>query len=310
LLTRPLGQTGARVSEVGFGCASWWGRPAFDERTAVGLVHQALEGGVTFFDTGASYSKGGAEARLGRALAGRDLDGVIVATKAGTDFNDGVVVRDFSPGGVEASIERSRQRLGLDTIPLLQLHGPAAPELDAALLDRLAALRERGWFRWLGLNSFDAEVLAWAVEAPALDAVMLDYNVLRPERAALIARAAENGKAVLAGMPLAMGHVGLKVLKPRAPRDFWYAARGLVRHRREVRDGARFRFLGDAPGWSAAQAALAYVLANDGVSCAVVGTTRQGHLREALAVSGRRLPAEVMDRIADVQCRLASAPRV
>lgn len=308
--TRPFGRTGAEVSEIGFGCASWWGRAEFSERTAVGLVHQALEGGVGFFDTGASYSKGEAEARLGRALAGRDLDGVIVATKAGTDFQGGRIVRDFSPEGVEASVARSRRRLGLGTIPLLQLHGPAQAEISAALLDRLAELKARGWIRWLGLNSFDAGVLAWAAGAPALDAVMLDYNVLRPERSALIARAAANGKAVLAGMPLAMGHVGLKVLKLRGPQDLWYAARGLVRHRREVREGARFGFLGQAPGWSAAQGALAYVLAHPGVSCAVVGTTRPRHLAEVIEVSGRTLPDGAMARILGEQGRLRRDLRV
>ena len=51
---RPLGKTGLIVSEIGLGCASWWGQKAFDERQAVGLVHAALDNGVTFFDTGAA----------------------------------------------------------------------------------------------------------------------------------------------------------------------------------------------------------------------------------------------------------------
>jgi aryl-alcohol dehydrogenase-like predicted oxidoreductase len=306
LQTRPFGHTGAEISEIGFGCASWWGRADFSERAAAALVHQALEGGVTFFDTGASYSKGEAEARLGRALAGRDLGRVIVATKAGTDFKGGRIVRDFSPDGIEASIARSRERLGLATIPLIQLHGPAQAEIGAPLMQRLEQLRARGWFRWLGLNSFDASVLAWAAGAPAFEAIMLDYNVLRPERAALVAQAAASGKAVLAGMPLAMGHAGLQVLKLRAPRDFWYAARGLVRHRREVREGARFGFLRRVPGWSAAQAALGWVLADERVACAVAGTTREQHLAELLGVSGRRLPEPVMAQVLAAQSRLPS----
>lgn len=303
--TRPFGRTGVQVSEVGFGCASWWGRPAFDERAAIRLVHQALEGGVSVFDTGASYSQGEAEARLGRALAGRDTSGLMVATKAGTDFRDGRIVRDFSPDGVEASIARSRERLGLATIPLLQLHGPAQAEIGPPLLERLEQLRARGWFRWLGLNSFDAGVLTWAAEMPAFDALMLDYNVLRPERATLIARAAANGKAVLAGMPLAMGHAGLQVLKLRAPRDLWYAARGLARHGREVREGAAFGFLRRLPGWSAAQASLAWVLANGQVDCAVAGTTRPLHLAELLEVPGRRLPDAALAEIEAAQSRLS-----
>src|SRR5207302_1383064 len=81
---RPLGRTGLSVSELAFGCASWWGKPRFDERTALGLVHEAIDRGVTLFDTGASYSAGQAEPRLGRALAGRNTSKLVIATKAGT----------------------------------------------------------------------------------------------------------------------------------------------------------------------------------------------------------------------------------
>ena len=63
---RPFGRTGALVSELGFGCASFWGRSMFPEANAIALVHQALELGISFFDTGASYGGGVAETRLGR----------------------------------------------------------------------------------------------------------------------------------------------------------------------------------------------------------------------------------------------------
>ena len=81
---RALGRTGLTVSEIGFGCASWWGQKAFPEREAIALVEAAVEGGVTFFDTGAAYSGGNAEPRLGRALKGVDASRLVIATKAGT----------------------------------------------------------------------------------------------------------------------------------------------------------------------------------------------------------------------------------
>jgi aryl-alcohol dehydrogenase-like predicted oxidoreductase len=126
---------------------------------------------------------------------------------------------------------------------------------------------------------------------------MVDYNVLRPEREPLIARAASAGKGVLAGMALAMGHTGGQVARLRAPRDLWYAARGLLRHRRDVEDGARFGLLNQVPGMTGPQAALAYVLANPGVACAVTGTTRLRHLAENVAASGMTLPAPAMAAI-------------
>lgn len=299
---RPLGRTGLSVSEIGFGCASWWGKPAFDERQAVGLVHAALDGGVTFLDTGSSYSAGEAEPRLGRALKGRDLTGVVVATKAGTfHAGGGRIARDFSPRGITASAKRSLANLGLDALPLLQLHGPAIAELDEDLLGTLSDLKSRGLIRALGINSFDPRVIEHALGLAEIDVVMVDYNVLRPEREPLIARAAAAGKGVLAGMALAMGHTGLKVARIRAPRDLWYAARALAHHRSDVARGARYGFLNHVPGMTGAQAALAYVLTNPDVACAVVGATRMPHLRDDMAASGMSLPAETMARVRSAQ---------
>jgi aryl-alcohol dehydrogenase-like predicted oxidoreductase len=235
-------------------------------------------------------------------LKGRDVGKLVIASKAGTfHAGGGRIGRDFSAAAVRASAERSLANLGLETLSLLQLHGPAAGELTEALLAELADLKARGLVRAVGVNSFDPAVVERAIQLPAIDAVMIDYNVLRPERADLIARAAAAGKGVLAGMPLAMGHTGLKVARIGGIQDLWYAARGLARHRGEVRAGARFGFLHRLAGMTGSQAALAWVLANPGVSAAVVGTTRLRHLEEDAAASGLRLPAEVAARIAAAQ---------
>lgn len=299
---RPLGRTGLTVSELGFGCASWWGKPRFDEGTALGLVHEAIDLGVTLFDTGASYSAGEAEPRLGRALKGRDVSNLVIATKAGTyHAGGGRIARDMTPGAIVASAERSLRNLGLETLGLLQLHGPSAAELDDEMQAALESLKARGVARAIGLNSFDPEVIDHAIGLPVIDAVMVDYNVLRPEREPLIARAAAAGKGVLAGMPLAMGHTRPLLARLRGAQDLWYAARALAKHRDELRRGRRFDFLHRLPEWSGSQAALAYVLANPDVSAAVFGATRPSHLHENLQASGRELPAEVMARIRSAQ---------
>ena len=305
MLYRPLGQTGLQVSEIGFGAASWWGKPRFNEILAARLVDAAIDGGVTFFDTGASYSGGNAEPRLGRVFKGRDVSALVIASKAGTFAQGRAIRRDFSPAGVVASTERSLKQLGLEVLPLLQLHGPDGADLTDELRAALQGLKTRGLVRALGINSFDPVVIDRAIGLPEFDVVMVDYNVLRPEREPLIERAAAAGKGVLAGMPLAMGHTGWQVAKLRAPRDLWYAARGLVRHRGEVAEGARFGFLHRQPGMTGSQAALAYVLANPHVACAVMGTTRQAHLAENLAASGLMLPDAVMSAIRARQARLS-----
>lgn len=303
---RPLGRTGLTVSEIGYGCASYWGKPAFDERTAVALVRQAVDLGITFFDTGSSYSAGEAEPRLGRALKGLDASGLVIATKAGTyHAGGGRIARDVSPAAVTASAEQSLRNLGLETLGLLQLHGPAAHELTDELLAALDGLKARGLVRAVGVNSFDPAVIDRAIGLPVIDVVMVDYNVLRPEREPLIARAAAAGKGVLAGMALAMGHTRPLLGRLKGPQDAWYAARALVRHRSELKRGAAFRFLHRQPGITGSQAALAYVLANPHVACAVIGTTRPRHLAENAAASGLSLPADLLARIRAAQADVA-----
>ncbi|MDP1615995.1 aldo/keto reductase [Phenylobacterium sp.] len=299
---RPLGRTGLTVSEIGFGCASYWGLARFDESQALGLVHRALDLGVTLFDTAPGYSRGEAEPRLGRALKGRDTANLVIATKAGTfHAGGGRTGRDFSSAAITASVEASLKRLGLERLSLVQLHGPGVGELTDDLFEALERLRARGLVAAFGANSFDAEVIGAVIAAPVFDVVMLDYNVLRPERGPLIAQAARMGKGVLAGMPLAMGHVDGQIRKVRGLRDLWYAARALKNHRAEVVAAERFSFLRQIEGMSAAQASLAYVLENPGVSAAVTGTTRRAHLEANAAASGMVLPDQVRARLRAAQ---------
>ena len=298
---RPLGNTGFKVSEIGLGCASWWGQTQFSEKEAHRLVHAALDQGVTLFDTGASYSRGNAEPRLGRALKGRQVDHLVIATKAGTRFQSGRIVRDMSALAIEASILTSLRTLGLESLPLLQLHGPSREELTEQFVAALQNLKSRGLVRALGLNSFDPLVIKHAITLPSFDVVMIDYNVLRPERATLVSSAAAAGKGVLAGMALAMGHTSQKTLKLPAVRDVWYALRSFKNHRSDIAKGAKFGFLSELADITGPQAALAYVLDHPGVSAAVIGTTRMAHLTENLGASGATLAPEVLAEISRVQ---------
>jgi aryl-alcohol dehydrogenase-like predicted oxidoreductase len=295
---RLLGKTGLSVSEIGFGCASWWGKPAFAEGAAIGLVRQAVDLGVTFFDTGASYSAGEAEPRLGRALRGLDASKLVIASKAGTyHAGGGKIARDFSPAAIVASVERSLKTLGLEQLSLLQLHGPAIHELDDELLAALEGLKGRGLICALGANSFDPAVIEHVIGLAGFDVVMIDYNVLRPERARLVDLAAAKGKGVLAGMALGMGHIGVRLARLKGPQDIWYAARALMKHRAEVKRGAGFGFLTPPQ-------ALAWVLENPKVACAVIGTTRAEHLAQNVTASGLVLDPSLRARIAAVQARL------
>jgi len=299
MLYRCLGRTGLRISEIGLGCASFWGKKIFNETDAIRLVHAAADNGVTFFDTGSSYSGGNAEPRLGRALAGlKNRNELIVATKAGTRLGErGKLYKDWAPASVRQSVEDSLQRLKLDAIPLLQLHGPQIENLTDDLLETLTRLKREGKIRHLGVNSFDMAVIGHVMTLPAFETVMIDYNILRPERAAIIEKLAARDLGILAGMALAGGLYGRPFYGNFSLRDLWYAARAWKHHHANIARSRHFEFLNKQAGWTPGAIALAWVLANPHVSCAVFGTTRLPHLLAAIEASGRHLDNGLMTRI-------------
>jgi aryl-alcohol dehydrogenase-like predicted oxidoreductase len=137
------------VSEVGFGVwtisAGWWGDYSDDD--AADLLRQALELGVTFFDTADTYGNGRGETILARALGGRRSE-IVIGTKFGYDFYSDPEERrgqrerphNWSPEFVRFALEQSLRRLETDYIDVYQLHNP---RMDAMQRDDLFALLER-----------------------------------------------------------------------------------------------------------------------------------------------------------------------
>jgi len=288
---RVLGRTGLKISEIGLGCASFWGMKQFDETAAIRLVHAALDRGVTFFDTGPAYSGGNAEPRLGRALAshGRRND-LVIATKAGTRVDrNGKRIVDFSPAGVRKTVEHSLVRLGIDAISLLQLHGPEISDLTDELLAALDRLKSEGKILHLSVNSFDDEVIEHVLPLPQLGAVMVNYSVLSPPREELINRLAARGVGILAGQALGGALFREDRYRVRGLQDIWYLARAWKNHRPTLRRGRRFSFINRDETSPASQIALAWVLRKPEIACAVFGTTRMQHLLENVEASGKTL---------------------
>ncbi|HLV79014.1 MAG TPA: aldo/keto reductase, partial [Chthonomonadaceae bacterium] len=145
---RVLGDTGMRVSVVGFGVwtvsTTMWG--ITDDAVGVSLLRRALDLGITFYDTADVYGDGKGETLLAEALSDR-RDEIAIATKFGYDFytypglQPGQRERpqDWSPEFVRRACEASLQRLRTDHIDLYQLHNP---RLDALQRDDLFALLE------------------------------------------------------------------------------------------------------------------------------------------------------------------------
>ena len=145
---RELRGTPLTISVVGFGVwtvgTTWWGMK--DRREGVRLLREAVDLGVTFFDTGDTYADGAAETILAEAL-GELRDRIIIATKFGYDIytqapraNQQERAHDWSPRYMRKALEGSLKRLGTDYIDYYQMHNP---RIDAVQRDDLLAELEK-----------------------------------------------------------------------------------------------------------------------------------------------------------------------
>lgn len=297
---RILGRTGLKVSELGFGCSSFWAKQAFPENQAIALLEQAIDGGITFFDTGPSYAAGNAERRLGTVLrAMRDAASLTVCSKVGTHAAaDGRLFRDWSPDAVKTSVNRSLERLGIARLQVLHLHGPKISDLTPPLLETLAGLKREGLASFIGINSFDDDVIRFGLSIPLFDSFMIEYNLLKKRNLALLTDIAASGAGAVIGMPVAQALFRpAAAIWPLNRKTIWELARALKNHPGDLRAARAYKFLNEIPGMTGAQAALAYVLRERNFATAVFGTTSASHLSLNLAAAQIPLPPEVISRI-------------
>ncbi len=296
---RRFGTTPHEISEIGFGCGGYWGYSFFSEAAAERLVLTAIDEGVNYFDTGPNYSGGNAEVRLGRILKGR-MDGVFLATKVGSKLSDrGKLVRDFSPAAMRSSLEESLRRLGTDHIHLVQLHSPPVEVVESEeVAAALRSLKDDGLVSYVGLSGSGAKAEA-AIRTGTFDSLMTTYNIFRHGASAPIMRdAAAAGMAVMAMSPLAHALYSPSLYRIRSMSQIWYLRRAFRNSPKGLMRARRYRFLNEVEGWTATAIALKFVLENEHVNVAIIGTTKLDHLKANLAVSGGpALPEDVARRL-------------
>lgn len=299
---RQLGNTNLYLSEIGYGCASIWGKSFFPEKESIKLFEEAVERGITFFDTGYSYDN--AEERLGKCLRqiGNDKrKELTIASKCGTRIsNQGKYYHDWSVEWMKRSVDISLNRLHTDYLDMLHLHGPTVLEMTDEVVQFMRNLKEQGVVRAIGVNSFDTDVLTYICKNKLFDFVMLDYNIMRQDREPLINAMNKNGIGVIAGAALAQSLYSNRVFKIKSKKDIWYLLRALKNFRGHIKDGLSYRFMNNVPNFTGNQLALRYVLDNHGITSAVFGTTSIEHLRENIKACDLEMPKNIRKQIKNV----------
>ena len=316
--TRTLGSaahgTALTVSALGLGCmgmSEFYGAasaPGSDqERESVASIHRALDLGVTLLDTADIYGPHTNERLVGRAIAGR-RDEVVLATKFGIvrDADPAVTRRgvDGRPEYVRAALDASLQRLGVDHVDLYYMHrmDPKVPVEDT--MGALAEAVQAGKVRHLGLSEAGPETIRRAHAVHPLTAVQTEYSLwTRDVEAEVLPTLRELGIGLVPYSPLGRGMLTGTITAPSdlAADDF---RRANPRFASEAFDAnralvERVQALAADRGVTAAQLALAWVLAQGDDVVPIPGTRRVRYLEQNVAAADVRLTADDLAALAD-----------
>ncbi|WP_433284790.1 aldo/keto reductase [Micromonospora sp. CA-244673] len=303
-----FGSTGLEVSRLCLGCMSY-GEPSrgghpwsLSEQESRPFIQQALELGVTFFDTANVYSDGTSEEIVGRAL--RDFarrDEVAIATKVHGRMGPGPNRGGLSRKHIMSEIDASLRRLGTDYVDLYQIHrlDPGTPIEET--LEALHDLVRAGKVRYLGASSMYAWQFAkalWAAERHGWTrfvSMQNHYNLLyREEEREMLPLCLDQGVAVIPWSPLARGRLTRDWGEQTARAETDEFGRALYA-RTEENDRAvvdAVAGIAAARGVPRAQVALAWVARNPAVTAPIVGATKPHHLTDAVAALELQLTDE------------------
>ena len=304
------------VSAIGLGCMSLshaYGEPP-PPKEAERLLLEALDLGVTFFDTAALYGFGNNETLVGNVLA-RHRRRFVLASKCGLHGVDGQRVIDGRPQTLKWSCDESLKRLRTDHIDLFYLHrwDQRVPIEDS--IDAMSDLVRAGKVRYLGVSEVSAPTLRRAHAVHPIAAVQTEYSLwTRNAEIAVLDACRDIGAAFVAFSPLARAFLTATLRDPQtlAPNDirlkmprFQPAAYGA-----NLRLLDAYETLATEIGCTPAQLALAWLLARGEHIVPIPGTTRVAHLREDLGAAEVTLTKAQVDQVdAIVNQRTVVGPR-
>jgi aryl-alcohol dehydrogenase-like predicted oxidoreductase len=297
---RRLGGEGLTISALGLGCMgmTWAYSGGGNAAEAEATLLEALDAGVTLFDTAEVYGPFSNERLVGRLLKGERRDRAVLATKFGFRIAaDGQISGlDSRPEHIREAVDASLERLGTDRIDLLYQHrvDPAVPIED--VVGAMAELVSAGKVRYLGLSEASAATVRRAHAVHPITALQSEYSLWeRTIEAEILPTCRALGIGVVPYSPLGRGFLtgALTRAEDLPEGDF---RRNQPRLQGENYDRnmalvARLRGLATRVDASPAQIALAWLLGQGPDVVPIFGTTRRARLRENLAAASLQLAA-------------------
>ncbi|MGI8900275.1 MAG: aldo/keto reductase [Nocardioides sp.] len=305
-----LGGTGLEVSALTLGCMSWGDasrgghRWVLDEEAGRTIIKDAIEAGVTVFDTANVYSAGSSEEITGRAL--KDFarrEEVVLATKVHGRMRPGPNGAGLSRVAIMTEIDASLRRLGTDYVDLYQIHrwDPHTPIEET--MEALHDVVEAGKARYIGASSMYAWQFTTAQYVADLGgwtrfvSMQNHYNLIyREEEREMLPLCAEMGVGVLPWSPLARGRLtrDWDATTARAETDEFGAR--LYRDEDETVVDTLAE-VASRRGVPRAQVALAWLLAQPAVTSPIIGVTKPHHLSDAVCAVNLELSSDEIEQL-------------
>ncbi len=295
---RTLGSVGLEVSALGLGCMgiSQSFGPSPDRATMVAFLREAVEHGVTFFDTAEVYGPYDNEEVVGEALEPL-RDQVVIATKFGFSLDDSDRKLDSRPEHIRAALEGSLRRLRTDHVDLLYQHrvDPDVPIEDVA--GTVKELIEEGKVRHFGLSEAGVNTIRRAHAVQAVTALQSEYSLFwREPEGAILETLDELGIGFVPFSPLGRGFLTGTVDATTEFSDGDIRA-NLPRFTLEAREANlalvdRVRMVAERKGVTVGQVALAWLLAQRPSIVPIPGTRRLTRLDENIGAAEVSLTAE------------------
>ena len=295
-----FGNTGYKVSRLGAGLAEiGMELDLGDIEQAGSVLNSALDMGINFLDTAASY--GPSEEFIGRTVANR-RDEYTLATKAGQAVGEGLDGESWTYDTVRDSIDRSLRRMHTDYVDLVQLHSCGINDLERGdVIRALEDARDAGKTKMIGYSG-DNEAAHWAVNSGLFDTLQTSFNLVeqRAYTSGLLEKCAKSG-------------IGVIVKRPIGGATWGMAKQGMSSSRRSYDNtyfdrSVKVQSLGDVPGDpdDSIVAAMGFTLAHPEIHVAIIGTKNPRHmasnietLDDALSIDNTFVDA-MHDRFADL----------